>query len=209
MTTFVDKGDPADPADDIRAEIQYWSNPRRYIVSRPSSIEVFDPASQLLRKRVGSYGDAGELLALEEYTGSGTSIRHTLSYDRFGNLESITDPRGYTVHWSYDGEVHSFVTNVETRNDRILRTPAVCFAPGMELSLGPQDPGRMHPNGQSIDYAYDQNGRLTEVRSPYDVGSLAAVSYEYISTFPWTAVATNKTNYDPADKQAIRTAITI
>ena len=57
--------------------------------------------------------------------------------------------------------------------------------------------------------SYDNFGRLTEVRSPYDTGTRPAVAYDYRSdAFPWQAVTVNKVSHDPVSEDDMLTAVT-
>ena len=205
--TFKDLGLSGDTGDDLVAEIRYADLPG-YLKQLPESIRVSDAGGNLLRERRGSYGSSGELLTLEEYDGEGSFRRHSLSYDRYGNLSSVTDPRGYRISWQYDDAAHAFPVAIErgnpTSGSSTLSSSATWnYALGEKLS-------ETDENGQSMRYAYDLFGRLVEIRSPYDSGNVAAVAHSYdLSSFPWTARTSNKLLYDPEDSRAMRTIVAI
>jgi len=61
-----------------------------------------------------------------------------------------------------------------------------------------------------MSYSYNAFGRLSKVRSPYDTGSVPAVSYQYETTsLPWSVLTTNKLLYDPSDARTIQTLVQI
>ena len=70
-----------------------------------------------MRLREGTYGSSGELLRLDQYERSATSHSYTITYDQYGNLASISDPRGHAVAWSYDDQVHTYATLIRSYNN--------------------------------------------------------------------------------------------
>ena len=179
-----------------------------YLMQYPASIKVTDGNNVLLRYRTGSYGSSGELLTLDEYYDSRSYRRHSLSWDAYGNLTSITDARGHRILWTYDTTVHAFVEGITSDN---VLTGGASYTSSMawNYDLGVKK-SETDENGQTMRYEYDGFGRLSRIWSPYDTDSLPAVSYDYdLSAFPWTATTVNKLLYDPADAETIRTVITI
>ena len=83
-----------------------------YQKQSPSSISVMDSNGTLVRQRNGTYGRYGELLTLDQFESASMSHRYSLSYDQYGNLSSISDPRGHTLAWTYDEDVHSYPATI-------------------------------------------------------------------------------------------------
>jgi RHS repeat-associated protein len=206
---IADKGLTDESGDDLYAEIRYAGLPGN-LKQFPSSIRVMDSAGKLVRLRTGSYGSSGELLSLEEYDSGSAYRRHGLTYDKggYGNLVSVTDPRGYCIAFEYDDLTHGYPTRI-ARGNAGMGSPTYSSSATWDYALG-QRLSETDENGQSMSYSYDSFGRPTETRSPYDTGSLAAVKHGYdLSVFPWTATTSNKLLYDQADGQTIRTIVCI
>jgi len=209
---IVEKGSSGDSGDDIKAVIQYADYLPGNLKQQPTSILVTDGNDKSLRYRTGSYGSHGELITMEEYDSLGSFRKHSLSYNEtYGNLESITDPRGYRISWDYDAVMHGFPTTI-TRSNAGAGSPTYSSYTTWDYALG-KKLSETDENGQTMSYAYDKFGRLTEVRSPYgpyESGSVAAVAHSYDSAvFPWTATTSNKLLYSPGDSQVIKTIIGI
>ncbi len=207
VSVLKDDGDTATSADDMEASISYATLPG-YLKQHPSRIVVEDGAGNLLRQREGSYDGLGNLTELRQWESSGVYHSYLIAWDSYGNLKSITDPRGAAVAWDYDTVVHEYVTTIRQYNAlkagvSYQSSQSWDYALGVPLTKTDQA-------GETMEYSYDPAGRLTEVWSPYDTGNLPAVSYEYLTNhFPWQAVSENKLTYDPEDESTIVTVITV
>ena len=208
VVDLYDNGTTGEPAQKVHARITYdLSTPGAdYQKQSPSSIRVEDSTGALLRLRQGTYGTSGQLLKLDQYESAVTQRSYTLTYDRYGNLASIVDPRGQTLGWIYDDQVHAYATQIRSFNAS-MGSPEYDSSLEWDFALGKKT-AEVDQNGQRMSYAYDIFGRLIEVRSPYDTGPVPAVSCQYnLSSFPWAAVTFNKLLYDPADTQTMQTVI--
>ncbi len=204
-----DNGTTGDPGLAMHALITYDLTilGADYQKQSPSSILVEDSSGALMRLRQGTYGRNGELLTLEQYGNPTTSHSFSLTYDQYGNLASIRDPRGHTVAWNYDDQVHTYAMLIRSFNVSGLGTPEYDSALEWDYVLGKKT-AEVDQNLQRMRYVYDGFGRLVEVRSPYDTGLVPAVRCQYnTSQFPWTAVTFNKLLYDSSDTQTMRTVI--
>jgi RHS repeat-associated protein len=208
VTDYVDRGTEGSSAQEMRAAIEYDHGfaATGYIMQCPSKISVTGADGRLLRLRTGRYGDRGELLSLGLYESRTSAHFYEMSYDDYGNLASLTDPRGHRREWSYDEEMHAYsVSIVDTGSDGLSLASAMSWdcATGEKLS-------ETDPNGQSMRYGYDVFGRLSFVRSPYDTLSLPAVAYRYdTALLPWSVVTANKVLHDPADGRTIQTVVLV
>jgi RHS repeat-associated protein len=208
VKTFTDCGLTGDASDDLTAVIQYDDTLPGYLKQQPKSIEVRDAGGKLLRRRTGSYGDSGELTGLAEYDSDASFREHKLAYDDYGNFASITDPRGYCVSWAYEGVDRAYPT-LFTRGNADPGLPTYTSRATWDAGLGKKS-SETDENGQTMRYYYDDFGRLKEVRSPYDTGSVPAVAHSYdIASFPWSAATENKLLYDAGDKQKMQTIVAI
>ena len=208
VTDLFDNGTTGDSGQQVHARITYNLNipGADYQKQSPSSIRVEDSNGTLMRLRDGAYGASGELVRLDQYESTTVSRACSISYDQYGSLSSISDPRGHTLAWSYDDQVHSYVTLIRTFNSG-LGGPEYDSSMEWDYVLGKKT-AEVDQNLQRMSYIYDAFGRLAEVRSPYDSGSVPAVRYQYnTSGFPWTAVTYNKLIYDASDTRTIQTVI--
>ena len=202
-----DEGDTGRSGDELRARIQYAVLPG-YLKQHPESLRVEDAAGRLLRYRQGEYGGRGELLRLHRNESERQYVTVTLSWDRYGNLEAVEDPRGWRQGWEYDATVHAFPVVIRSDNPR-RGDPAYVSAMSWDYGTG-RELERVDLNGQSLRFRYDSHGRLTEVWSPYDSGATPAVRTEHLtSALPWRTVTHNKLRYDPADTETLETLITV
>ncbi|HEY9593332.1 MAG TPA: toxin TcdB middle/N-terminal domain-containing protein, partial [Spirochaetia bacterium] len=207
VETLVDEGDTTASGDELYAHVTY-ADLTGYLKQHPETIQVTDSAGTLLRSRRGTYGSRGELRTLTQYSSTSGSNTWEITWDEWGNLEGITDPRGSTMSWEYDGVVHRYA--VATRSGNTWRGTAgyESFAE-WDYRWG-RETMRQDVTGERMRYTYDSFGRILSVGSPYDTGALPAVSYSYLtSSFPWTALTGNKVSFDPSDTQTLVTAITI
>lgn len=208
VKTFRDEGLTGDRSDDLVAAIQYDDSLSGYFRQHPKSIEVRDSGGKLMRRRTGSYGGSGELAELKEYDSETASRAHELAYDAYGNLTSITDSRGYRLSWAYEGADRSCPT-LFTRGNERLGSPPYTSRSAWDSALGKKI-SETDENGQVMRYYYDGFGRLREVRSPYDAGSVPAVAHSYdTAAFPWSAATENKLLYDADDPRTMRTIVAI
>jgi RHS repeat-associated protein len=203
-----DLGDPALAGDDLSASIRYASLGYRFR-EHPESMEVTDASGAVLRRRAADYGGRGEPVALDEYYEEGRYSRRALSWDGWGNLAGVTDPRGSRVSWKYDDEVHAHAVaivrdNAQAASDSYVTRAEWDYRLGRALS-------RTDANGRTMSLSYDAFGRLLSVRSPYDdPGGMPALRFEYrMGAFPGTAVAYSKISHDPDDEQVLRTVSTV
>ncbi len=202
-----DLGDTSVDGDELAADIRYAALGDR-LRSHPERVRVVDGSGRLLRQRRGTYGDRGELVALEQWRTESEAHVWRVGYDRYGNLASVADPRGYTVAWTYDDETHAFARAITTSNVA-LGGPAYESRLEWDFALAAQT-ARVDVAGNRVAMRYDSFGRLLEVRSPYDAGATAAVAHEYrTAAFPWVALTRNKLRFDSADGTVLATAVTI
>ncbi len=204
---FVDEGDARASNDDLRAHINFAELPG-YLKQHPASIQVTDASGTLLRFRQGEYGSRGELLLLRQYDTPTGSHAWEMGWDEYGNLLRLSDPRGCTIEWEYDAVVHRYVTVTRSANSR-LGSPQYESRAQWDYRWGTETEKR-DINSELMSFAYDDFGRLVEVRSPYDTGGTPAVRYSYNAFgFPWSAITQNKVSFDPSDAQVLATVLTI
>ena len=207
VINLVDEGDTQISGDELYARVQYADLPG-YLKQHPESIQISDRGGRLLRHRRGEYGSRGELLQLQQFDSQSDSHAWEMSWDRYGNLTELCDPRGSTLSWEYDAVVHQYVVRTLSGNARLGGAQYESggrwdYRWGTELE-------RVDITGERMSFSYDTFGRLIEVRSPYDTGGMPAVQYFYrTADLPWYARTLNKVSFDPSDAQALETVLTI
>ncbi len=206
VATLEDQGDTARDGDELQAWIEYAELPG-YLKQHPSSLRVQDADGGLLRLREGEYGMRGELLRVHRYESALQRVTYAFSWDDFGNLTAVEDPRGYSLSWEYDDAVRTYPVVIRRGNPR-RGAPAYVSTMIWDYLIG-RELERADENGQKLRYRYDRHGRLTEVWSPYDGDIIPSVRSEYLTTeFPWKAVTHNKLRFDPQDGGTLQTMIT-
>ena len=200
----------------LRAEIGYYHNDGKYFHAHPTSIAVYRSGT-LLRKREGDYDSTtGALASLRQYYDSSHYAEHRFTYDAYGNTILVYEPGGSMRQYRYDDIVHQYPTTlaktgsmqrVRSGARNPLETTYVSsivwdIATGVKLS-------EKDINGNEMHYVYDARQRLTEVRSPYDTGSIPAVRYSYHTPEGgfWYAVTENKVTTDAHNTEVIKTFI--
>jgi YD repeat-containing protein len=154
----------------------------------------------VLRQRTGVYDSFGNLTTQTSVYSATNALTTSLTWDSYGNLISESDDAGYVLNYTYDPVLYALATQV---TDSLGQSTSWTYDYSRGLELSQTD-----TNGQTIRKTYDSFGRMTGVRSPYDTGSVPALSFSYnSSSYPWTAVTENKVSEDPDDSQTIATAI--
>ena len=189
------------------------TNTTDYIVGLPVDIRVYDSNGNLLRHRSGDYDDLGQLKELHQYYDSKNYSVNTLKYDSYGNINSVADSRGATLSYTYDSKENMFVTEV-SQHGRGTDTYTSAFEhdPATQTKKSETD-----CSGNKLSYEYDSWQRIKEIRTSYDTGTTAAVSYEYKTPNNdssghhelWHAVTSNKVTFDAGDDSVIQTVLQI
>ncbi len=203
-TTYND-----DETKKIRAKVAYTNDFENNHYSLPVSIEVYGTnesgQEELLRKRIGKYSPAGNLIRLEQYYKTDKSLDTIIDYDEdgYGNIVRVTDPTGVSVEYVYD-DLHQFVKTIKqvssTDNSDFLVT-SVEIDPEYQVKRKETD-----LNGNEMNYEYDNWQRLTEVYSPYDNPGDPCVRFEYFTPKKdkhvtpnksfWYVITTNKVAFE-------------
>ena len=101
-----------------------------------------------------------------------------LTYDDYGNIETVSDSRGATLSYKYDGVEHMFVKEItQGGNDTESYTSFIEYDEAMQTKSFETD-----CNGNKLNYEYDKWQRIVEIRTDYDSSEKSktpAVSYEY------------------------------
>ena len=152
-------------------------------VWRTASESVAGSASGKLRETAYEYEtNTGNLLAQEMWFSDGTNPRVTMTYDAYGNLHTRTNARGFTTTTDYDTVMHAFpvkITSPQTGGvDHIVEYRDYDYRWGKPRQS-------VDENGNTIDYSYDELGRLLQADLP-DGGQMQR---QYIDNdYPRTAI---------------------
>ena len=189
------------------------TNTTDYIVGLPVDIRVYDSNGNLLRHRSGDYDDLGQLKELRQYFDTYNYSVHTLKYDSYGNIKSVTDSRGANLAYTYDKDENMFVTGISQSG---MGTDS--YESKIDYDVPTQTKkSEADCNGNKLSYEYDGWQRVTEIRTSYDTGNTPAVSYEYHAPKKdtdgshglWHAVTNNKVTFDADDDSVIQTVLQI
>ena len=189
------------------------TNTTDYIVGLPVDIRVYDSNGNLLRHRSGDYDDLGQLKELRQYFDTYNYSVHTLKYDSYGNIKSVTDSRGATLSYKYDKDENMFVNEVsQSGAGTDTYTSFIDYDVPTQTKKSEAD-----CSGNTFRYEYDSWQRVTEIRTSYDTGNTPAVSYEYHAPKKdadgshglWHAVTNNKVTFDAGDDSVIQTVLQI
>ena len=184
-----------------------------YIIGLPVDIRVYDSKGTLLRHRSGDYDGRGRLTELRRYFDSYNYSVDKFSYDSYGNIKSVTDSRGATLSYKYDKDENMFVNEVSQSG---MGTDS--YESKIDYDVPTQTKkSEADCNGNKLSYEYDGWQRIKEIRTSYDTGTTAAVSYEYKTPNNdssghhelWHAVTNNKVTFDADDDSIIQTVIQI
>ena len=191
------------------------SNTGSYIIGLPTDISVYNASGNLLRHRSGDYDSLGQLTELSQYWANNESCRsiNRLTYDDYGNIKTVSDNRGATLTYKYDGVEHMFVKEItQSGNDTESYTNFIGYDEATQTKTSETD-----CNGNSLRYEYDNWQRIKEIWTSYDTGTTPTVSYEYNTpnndSFGhhelWYAVTNNKVTFDADDDSIIQTVLQI
>ena len=189
------------------------TNTTDYIIGLPVDIRVYDSNGNLLRHRSGDYDDLGQLKELRQYFDAYNYSVHTLKYDSYGNIKSVTDSRGTNLAYTYDKDENMFVTGISQSG---MGTDS--YESKIDYDVPTQTKkSETDCNGNKLSYEYDGWQRIKEIRTAYDTGTTPAVSYEYNTpnndSFGhhelWYAVTNNKVTFDADDDSIIQTVLQI
>ena len=154
--------------DVVDVKVRYCDKP--YLRLIPVKVNVSGGAT---RERACTVNDKGDITQITLANGDHPSV-YDFEHDAYGNITQVTRPKNGQGQrlWNkfvYDGVTHSLVTEVSN---------AYGYHSSSEYDLRFSVPVKTTDiNGQTIDYSYDDFGRLTKVRSPYDADYTIKMEY--------------------------------
>ena len=162
---------------ELDAAIEYHNKGDRYIVGVPKHIKV-GCKGVTLRERSTEIDNLGNITKIEMSAGDKPSV-YNIDYDDYGNILKLTKPENYRGQrmwhkYTYDDRLHSLVTKVEDAYGYSSATEYddLWNAPKTTTDL----------NGERMEYEYDDLGRPTVIRAPYEIasGEPFTIRYEYL-----------------------------
>ena len=220
VTKLYDKGDVTNTNDDIIAEINYWKggNGETYFKAHPEKIQVLHgKTGTLLRKREGAYDSrTGALVELKQYTAHGTYLLNRIEWTDEGNIKTIITPTGKRSEYKYlDGIYPIEIKEVSSKGDKAYIS-TIEWDSVLGVKLKETDAAN-----NTMSYKYDNFGRVTEVRSPYDferdknngkiikAGETPYARYEYHTPADsfWYTVTENKISTEAEDSGVMKTIV--
>ncbi|WP_242515706.1 SpvB/TcaC N-terminal domain-containing protein [Sorangium cellulosum] len=175
--------------DDLHQTVGYTEPGSAYIV-KPEWIETRDAEDRLLRKRTAEYWPGtGALRSVTNVISGGkrpdgvpyadAEATWAFAFDDHGNLETSTDPNGYTVTYGYDATTHSFRTCVSDSFGYHSNS-----VPNLLYGTVAQE---TDVNGHTMVHQYDEFGRLSAVWGPSDLAEESAVPVGCEPSKVWSA----------------------
>ena len=206
-------------SESLTGEIIYKNidSEEKYITGLPTKIIVYGKNGKTnpLRLRTGNYNEKGQLTELSQYWANNESSRsiNRLTYDDYGNIETVSDSRGATLSYKYDDVENMFIKEITQRgSDTESYTSFIEYDEMTQTKTSETD-----CNGNKLRYEYDKWQRIKEIWTDYDTGTTPAVSYEYHTPNKdsngihelWYAVTNNKVTFDAEDDSIIQTVLQI
>jgi len=170
LLTTYDDGDPNQSTDDRRQTAEYVLNPASYILNTVSKTSVYDHQNTLINEKYFYYDNAtdintapvkGALTKQEDLLTAGSLQPATkISYDSFGNIQSVTDALNRTTTNEYDPTFKLYLTKV---TNTLGYTQEFTYDPLIAQITQTKD-----QNNQISRTVYDKLGRAVKVISPLD-----------------------------------------
>jgi len=191
LASITERGDMGVSGDERKTVNEYVYNTTDYILNALSKSTIYDSDFTTVRVEKYSYYDGATsittaptkgLLTKEEKwlntaSGCGTpgvctnNPKTAMTYDSYGNLATITDPRGYTTTNTYETTYRIFLVTI---SNPLTQTSQFTYDPWFAQILTSTD-----QNGQVLETQYDALGRLTKVVAPLDSSTEPTQEFVY------------------------------
>jgi len=167
-------GDASITGDERDEYIEYNYDTTNWILNLPSTTYVKDNSGNTKVQAWFTYNTKGNLLTKTAWLNGGTNPVITYTYDAYGNIATITDPKGNppTVI-TYDAAAYTYPATIQ---NSLGHTASKTYDYKFGKPLSETD-----PNDNTTTYEYDAFGRPTKVTNPNDTSSTyGTVSYSYL-----------------------------
>ena len=171
-----------------------------WIVSLPKDTYVkdTDDANIEARQWFTYEPNTGNMLTETAWLDGGTDPVTTYTYDPYGNVETITDPKNNPATLiTYDTATHTFP--ITMRNPLLQTTTKTyhsIFINKVETETG--------SNNNTTTYRYDEFGRILMVISPKDSDTYPSMTYEYPLNSEYGQIGTQAVTTCAAEKHAAK-----
>ncbi|RXM37545.1 hypothetical protein BOQ62_22445 [Chryseobacterium sp. CH21] len=166
------------PTNSYKSVIQYWGQLNNNIIGVPKQISVYDgTGSTLLRQRStqninANTGDIGKYIVFD----GSQNIETDYTYEASGNVKTVTYPpdetsNRYSISYEYDGETGKYVART---TDAFGYISFGLYNPYLDVLIKSTD-----ITGNSIDYAYDDYGRMLAANDPYSLIGNSTIVHTY------------------------------
>ncbi|WP_283949355.1 MULTISPECIES: SpvB/TcaC N-terminal domain-containing protein [Sulfurimonadaceae] len=167
IRTQTDYGEMSDPSDDYKAYVTYYQDLDAYILSVPQTIHIYDAGNNLLRHREATVNERGAVTQVRVNSGA-APLNTDMTYDAYGNLESITNPpnhkgQRYAVHYVMDDVVNTYTT---VMHDSFGYTATAAY----DYRFGVQT-NQTDINNQPVVTTLDAKGRVETITGPLEAGT--------------------------------------
>ena len=191
--TVIIHNDISTSKDDIKVLLLYHPNVGNNQSALVESHEVRS-SNALLRKKLASYDNRGNIKSISVYDGSSY---HTTDYDydKYGNIIKVQHPandnNGSRLTYSYSYDTFLFKHVVQVSDNTFGTTSRADY----NLEIG-KPMTTYSVSGDSISYNYDDWGRLLAIRAPNEADTLQRPTVLYVR---WDnapeAIASNNPNF--------------
>lgn len=203
ITQFFDEGNGT-PDSKLTANISYYESQNPYFGGIAKKIEVQD-FKGLVRKREAEINpQTAELIKVKNYFSSTEFAQTDLTYDKFGNLKSVTgaeNEKGQRakLEYEYDDATYSHITKIKDQFG---------YENKMEYDYRFNTPIKTTDrNGETMLYTLDAKGRTTTILAPKEAkaGKPYTIKYEYSPIANSQLPVAKTLNYDPEHDRDIET----
>ncbi|MBI5389131.1 VCBS repeat-containing protein [Candidatus Woesearchaeota archaeon] len=200
-----DAGDLGVTGDEKEERLSYIYSTANWILNKPSSHELLDAINgQRVQQTLYSYDNQpyntpplkGDVTLQEEWLEGGINPTIQYVYDAYGNVVTITNPKGHTTISTYDDATHTFL---KTSRNALQQETRFNYDAATGNLFWQED-----ANNYRISYTYDSFARKTAAIAPYDTSTLPTTMQEYqMHTLP--VLVTNKKREQSGTAQTLDT----
>jgi RHS repeat-associated protein len=180
-----DQAELGTPNDDVVTSYEYFQDIAHYIVGKPNRITI-KGGNMVMRRRESELElGTGNIKQFRQYLAGGEAAITDFEHDQYGNVIRLTGPANhkgqrYSLVYTYDGQVHTH---------KVSTTDSFGYTSTANYNLKyAQVENTTDINNNSLDYTYDQFGRIATLVGPYQTGTgQYTASYEYHpeAQVPW------------------------
>jgi RHS repeat-associated protein len=164
--------------DSIVSNISYYKDTVKHILGIADTIKVKSSIGQM-RERYATINVNGDIDKLTIVNTNNIRINIAYQYDVYGNIKSVSYPANangniMTIHYKYDNVICSLPIEVNNISYGYISTATYDYK--WQQPINTIDIG-----GNSMEYSYDERGRIKTVRAPKEIigNKPYTIKYEY------------------------------